>query len=349
MDLPDGRSRERARYRLISEPKPEPVAERDSTADDTSTVTGATVGDDSTMAGVVVDVDELLARCHFPSAGTTVTCAVSGGADSLALLVLACRGGLLVTAVHVDHGLRAESAAEAEVVRAAAQRFGARFRAETVSIEPGPDLEQRARLARRQAVGAEAMTGHTADDQAETVLINLLRGAGLHGLGAMVPDRRHPLLGLRRWETDALCRELGLEPIRDPSNEDTRFVRNRIRHEVLPLLADVARRDPVPLLVRTADHARAVAADLDTLAADVDPTDAKALRRLPRTVAGQALRRWLTSARSHPPTAADLQRVMAVVDGAVRACQISGGRRVARTGGVLRLESIEQAGQPGIR
>ncbi len=289
-------------------------------------------------AVIDVDVDELLARCRFPPPGTEVTCAVSGGPDSLALLALACRVGLSVTAVHVDHGLRPDSAAEADVVRAAAERYGARFRAETVSIDPGSDLEQRARLARREAVGADAMTGHTADDQAETVLINLLRGAGLHGLGAMDPDHRHPLLELRRWETEALCRKLGLETVDDPTNQDPRFVRNRIRNEVLPLLADVGRRDPVPLLARTADHARAVAADLDTLAADVDPTDARALRRLPATVAGQALRRWLTSHRGHPPTAADLQRVMAVVEGSVRACEISGGRRVARTGGVLRIE-----------
>lgn len=285
-----------------------------------------------------IDIDELLARCRFPPPGTEVTCAVSGGADSLALLALARRAGLSVTAVHVDHGLRPDSAAEAEVVRAAAERFGARFRAETVSIEPGPDLEQRSRLARREVVGVDAMTGHTADDQAETVLINLLRGSGLHGLRAMVPGHRHPLLELRRRETEMLCRKLGLETVRDPSNRDRRFVRNRIRHEVLPLLADVTRRDPVPLLVRTANHARAVADDLDTLVADIDPTDARALRRLPDTLAGQALRRWLTSDRGHPPTSADLQRVMAVVDGSVRACEISGGRRVARTGGVLRLE-----------
>ena len=75
--------------------------------------------------------DELLGRCTFPPPGTPIVCAVSGGADSLSLLVLACAAGMVVTAVHVDHGLRPGSAAEADIVAAAAGRFGAAFRAVT--------------------------------------------------------------------------------------------------------------------------------------------------------------------------------------------------------------------------
>src|SRR5205085_8899120 len=121
----------------------------------------------------------LLGRCVFPGAGTVVTCAVSGGADSLALLVLAVGAGCEVTAVHVDHGLREGSAAEADLVRAAAARFGAGFVAERVMVAPGANLEARARAARYGVLPADVLTGHTADDQAETVLLNLLRGAGL--------------------------------------------------------------------------------------------------------------------------------------------------------------------------
>ena len=139
----------------------------------------------------------LLARCDFPAAGTDVTCAVSGGADSLALLVLATHAGCRVTAVHVDHGIRPGSAGEAEVVRAAAERFGADFRAEAVAVVPGPNLEARARAARYGVLPPDVLTGHTADDQAETVLLNLARGAGLDGLAGMAPARR-PLRRLRR-------------------------------------------------------------------------------------------------------------------------------------------------------
>src|SRR5205085_1693216 len=114
----------------------------------------------------------LLDRCWFPPAGSEVTCAVSGGPDSLALLVLAVHAGCSVTAVHVDHGLRAGSDAEADVVAAAAHRFGARFRAERVAVGAGPNLEARARAARYRMLPSDVLTGHTADDQAETVLLN---------------------------------------------------------------------------------------------------------------------------------------------------------------------------------
>lgn len=275
---------------------------------------------------------QLSARCRFPAPGTEVVCAVSGGADSLALLVLACAASLDVIAVHVDHGLRPGSAAEAGIVAAAAERFGARFRSETVSVEPGSDLENRARRARFDVLGPDAMTGHTADDQAETVLINLLRGAGLDGIAAMEPGFRHPILALRRSETVALCSELGLTPVDDPSNRDPRFVRNRIRHEVLPLLADIGERDPVPLLARSADLARAVAADLDTLASRLDPTDCRALGAALPSAAHQALRRWLQGTSGYPPSAAELDRVMAVVRGDAVACEIEPGLRIARSG-----------------
>src|SRR4051812_600660 len=179
---------------------------------------------------------ELLARCEFPAIGP-VTCAVSGGADSLALLILARAAGLEATAVHVDHGLRPGSAAEASVVADAAERLGAGFRAATARIEPGPNLEERARAARYAQLPDDVLTGHTADDQAETVLLNLLRGAGLDGLCGMGPGR-HPIIGLRRAETRALCREVGLTPAEDVSNDDPSFRRNRVRHELLPLLDD---------------------------------------------------------------------------------------------------------------
>src|SRR3954447_2538752 len=202
---------------------------------------------------------ELLARCEFPAIGP-VTCAVSGGADSLALLILARAAGLEATAVHVDHGLRPGSAAEASVVADAAERLGAGFRAATARIEPGPNLEERARSARYAQLPDDVLTGHTADDQAETVLLNLLRGAGLDGLCGMRRDGRRPLLGLRRAETAALCAATGFEPVQDPTNPDPRFRRNRVRHELLPLIDDIAARDIVPVLARQAEL---LAADAD--------------------------------------------------------------------------------------
>lgn len=266
-----------------------------------------------------------------------MTCAVSGGADSLALLVLATAAGCDVTAVHVDHGLRADSARDADVVAGAAAAFGAAFRAEHVDVDDGPNLEERARDARFAALPDGVLTGHTADDQAETVLLNMLRGAGLDGLSGMGPGR-HPIIRLRRRETRSLCAGLGLTPVEDPSNADPRFRRNRVRRELLPLLDDLAERDVAALLARQADLLREEATLLDDLAASLDPTDARALAAAPAPLARRAVRSWLRDGR--PPASAAVERVLAVARGEARATDVGGGRRVARTGGRLRLESV---------
>jgi tRNA(Ile)-lysidine synthase len=279
----------------------------------------------------------LAARSLFLPAGSPLVCGVSGGADSLALLVLAVASGCRVTAVHVDHGLRAGSAAEADVVSEAARRFGASFRAETVVVTEGPNLEARARAARRAVLGEDAATGHTADDQAETVLANLLRGAGVHGLSGMRAGARHPILGLRRSETVALCGHRGLEPVVDPSNQDPRFLRNRIRHELLPLCSALAGRDLVPVLARQAELLAGDADLLDALSELVDPTDGRAVAEAPESVARRAVRSWLRGDAEHPPSSAAVERVLSVARGEARATELPGGQRVSRSGGRLSL------------
>src|SRR4029077_14242725 len=101
-------------------------------------------------------------------------------------------------------------------------------------VEPGPNLEERARQARRGVLPPGYATVHTADDQAEPVVRNLLRGAVLDGLAGMRAGPTHPLLGLRRAETHALCREAGLVPVSDPTNERPDLRRNRARHAGRP-------------------------------------------------------------------------------------------------------------------
>ncbi|MEA2932235.1 MAG: tRNA(Ile)-lysidine synthase, partial [Actinomycetota bacterium] len=237
---------------------------------------------------------------------------MSGGADSLALLVLAVAAGCVATAVHVDHGLRAGSAAEADVVRDVADAVGAAFRGERVVVAPGPNLEARARAARYQVLPDDVLTGHTADDQAETVLLNLVRGAGLDGLAGIAPGPRHPILGLRRHQTHGLCLALGLAPVDDPSNADPAHRRNRVRHELMPLLDAVAERDVAAVLARQAPLLRDEAELLDGLAAALDPADARTVAAAPVALARRALRRWLTAGCEHPPEAATVERVLAV-------------------------------------
>jgi len=270
-----------------------------------------------------------------------VTCAVSGGPDSLALLVLATKAGCAVTAVHVDHGLRPGSASEADVVRAAADRFGARFEARTATVPSGPNVEARARAARYAVLPPDVLTGHTADDQAETILLNLIRGAGLDGLRGM-PVAQRPLIRVRRQETQTLCDELGLSPVVDPTNRDLSLRRNRIRHDLLPLLDDIACRDVVEVMGRQAELLADDAALLDALSEAIDPTDVASLRAAPLPLARRAVRRWLragTDAEHHPPDAATIDRVLSVARGEGRGTDVGGGRRVTRSLGRLTIEA----------
>ena len=271
-----------------------------------------------------------------------LVCAVSGGADSAALLALACRSAqrrgsraAAVSAVHIDHGLRPEGPAEAAKVEALCEQLGAGFSLVQLDLAPGANLQARARDARHAALGPHALLGHTADDQAETVLLQLLRGGALDALAAMRADRR-PLLGLRRTDTERVCELIGYEPITDPSNADARFWRSRVRHEVIPLLCDIAGRDVVPLLARGSDLAAADADLLGVLAADIDPTSAAELREAPAALARRAVRAWLRT--DHPPDSATVERVLEVARHASRATEVGGGRRVTRSADRLRLE-----------
>ncbi|WP_419918542.1 tRNA lysidine(34) synthetase TilS [Candidatus Poriferisocius sp.] len=277
-------------------------------------------------------IPELLGRCTFPPAGTLVDCAVSGGPDSLTLLVLSREAGCRVTAWHVDHGIRPDSAAEAEVVASTAKRWGAAFETRTANCKPGPNLEARARMTRYGVLPEGVLTGHTADDQAETVLLNLMRGAGPAGLAGIDPTRR-PLLAIRRHETRALCDSLGLEAVQDPSNLDPTHSRNRIRHELLPLLCDIAKRDVVPIIARSAGLMGNLRDLLDQLATTIDPTDARAVAEAPETLAQVALRRWIQSETGsrYPPDAATIDRVLAVARNQSRSTDVGGGWRISRS------------------
>jgi tRNA(Ile)-lysidine synthase len=278
-----------------------------------------------------------------------VVVACSGGPDSLGLLAIAARAGLVPVAAYVDHGLRPDSARDGAVVHAAAAALGVRARSVVVRVLQGGNLEARARDARYRALetvrleehATAILVAHTADDQAETVLLNLVRGSGASGLAGM-PARRgtvvRPLLGTRRAELHAYCDASGLVPVDDPTNRDPAYRRNWVRHELLPSLADGAQRDLVPVLTRQAAVLRAEADLLDELgdavlaeAGGIEPA-ARVLAGAHPAVARRAVRRWLGSP---PPSLAEVERVMAVARGECRAAQLAGGRRVWRRAGVM--------------
>jgi tRNA(Ile)-lysidine synthase len=249
-----------------------------------------------------------------------------------------------VTAHHVDHGLRSSSSDEAAIAVNIAHSLDIHCVVHRVEVDASHNLEAHARAARHAVLPPDALTGHTLDDQAETLLIRLLRGAGSDGLSAITPVPQHPILGLHRHDTVALCDDVGIAPVIDPSNDDPSMWRNRIRHEVLPLLNDIAERDLVPILSRTADVLRHDAEFLNGLAAEIDPTDANALCDADPVLATRALRQWLTR-DGYPPNAAAIQRVLGVARGDAIACEIDGGIRIARKHRRLRIITPDTSGE----
>lgn len=284
-------------------------------------------------------VRSLLPATRFSVVGpdsAPVACAVSGGADSLSLLVLARAAGLSVTAYHVDHGLRPGSDREGDVVARLAASLGAHFVSLRADLADGPNLEARARDARRALMPPGVLTGHTADDQAETILMNLMRGSSTEGLSGMRFDHTKPLLNLRRRDTEALCESLGLTVVHDPSNADPRFQRNRVRHELLPLMADIARRDVAAIVSREARYLGEDDDFLHDLAHTIDVHDAQQLAAAPLPLARRAIRRWL--AQPYPPDAATVERVLDVARGLTPGCDVGAGRQVRRSQQRLRLQ-----------
>ncbi len=299
-------------------------------------------------------IQELLARSPVLGeyAGAPVVVACSGGADSVALLALAMHAGAAAVAVHVDHGLRVDSALDFACVQEAAARLGGgHAMLRTIAVCDGANVEARARDARyRELEGARAaldaravLVAHTMDDQAETVLLGVLRGSAAAGLGGM-PVRRgsivRPLLGVRRSETAALCAQLGLRTVVDPMNAHTRFQRAWLRHELLPSLSARAERDLVPVLARQADVLRSESDYLDAeaqraLQAAGDPPRARSLAALDPVIARRAVR---IVCGSPPVSLAHVDAVLDVVRGARLAHELPGGRTVRRRGGCLVIE-----------
>lgn len=186
------------------------------------------------------------------SRGDLVLVACSGGPDSAGLLValtqLSEPLGIRLHAASVDHGLRASASQDVRVAERQAESLGVAFTGLRVVVPEGPSLQAQARKARYNAlrqlaesIGAcRIAVGHTADDQAETVLMRLLRGVGLRGLRGVLPARDdgvvRPLIDCRRDAVAALAQSRLSSIACDPSNQDPRFERVRLRQELMPLL-----------------------------------------------------------------------------------------------------------------
>ena len=253
--------------------------------------------------------------------------ACSGGPDSLALVHVLARLAddfrISLRVASVDHGIRPEAAEEVARVGAFASSLGLPFSPVRVEVARGPSLQGCARRARYDALLALARehearvvaVGHTLDDQAETVIGRMIRGAGVGGLAGIAPARAdgvvRPLIDCRRVDVEAHLSRHGLTPVRDPSNDDQGFERVRIRQHVLPLLVA---EDPqlVAHLGELADDARAldgwIASEVDRLlAAQPRPVPVSVLRDAPRPLRRAALRRLALDTTGRDPGRAHLE------------------------------------------
>jgi tRNA(Ile)-lysidine synthase len=309
----------------------------------------------------------------FGGSLTRVTIACSGGADSLALAVgaIAEIDDSMLDAVTVDHQLQDGSAGQA--VRTAAQLHDIGYgtvRIDTVTVGSLGGPEAAARAARYQALRPDpealgsahhaVLLAHTADDQAETVLLGLGRGSGPRSIAGMSPWRApwgRPLLGLRRRDTENACREAGLAVWADPQNLDPAFTRVRLRREVLPLLEDVLGGGVPGALARTASLLAEDLQALDHLAArllaDVWQTggvvDLEALGGHPVALRRRALRAWADAVGAKALTAEHLLRLDALATGQRRngAVRLPGALDAVRTGTSLRVVPVAP-GQVGL-
>ncbi len=327
------------------------------------------------LAGFAQSLAKEWRRLGLPAANARVVVAVSGGADSVALLlsmnelVDANKLRLKLFVAHLDHSLRKDSRADARWVKALARRLGHESLARRVNVKAlaagsGDNLEQAARRARYKFLAKVAkekqavvvLTAHTMDDQAETVVLNLLRGSGMDGLSGMEPARQlgegseiilaRPLLGwARRTDTENYCRSLAVEFLTDEMNTDEKFTRVRVRRQLLPQMESFNPKI-VEGLARTAELLREDFAALDRAASRLlelaieDGAGSRLridlLALAPTALRRRALRQWIEQGRG------DLKRIERVHVLAVESLLFGdrGGRVIELPGGpkVLRRQ-----------
>lgn len=294
---------------------------------------------------------------HFGLERRSVLIAVSGGADSTALLVgtarVSERLGLTVEVATLDHGLRPEAAEEVRAVERLAALHGLACHVRQLHLRAGASVEQRAREARYAALEAirserglaAVATAHTASDQAETLLMRLSRGASLRGAAGILPRRGtlvRPLLERTREELEAFLREQAVSFVVDPMNVDRRLFRSRIRHEVLPALSQAA---GFGVTERLASFARLAAED-DALLGEMADTawrrlvlpdgslDAVGVRALEPPLRRRVLSRLLAQAGALVDDAT-LGRVLDAVEQG-RSATLSAGLQLRAAGGSVR-------------
>ena len=288
----------------------------------------------------------------------TVICAVSGGADSMALLfamyLMREKLHIRLEAAHFNHGLRGpESDRDEAFVRQFCDRYEIPLHCERGAVEPGPKgLEAAAREARYrflESLSGKIATAHTADDNAETVLMHLVRGTGLKGLGGITPVRGkviRPMLTVTRREVQAFLEEYHVTYVTDSTNEEDDFLRNRLRHRVMPLLQQENPRlseniSAMALQLRQDEQA------LQILAGEELPPVSQ-LRQLPDALQSRLIAAFLVRSGVKEPERSHIDQARSLVysDNPSARAQFPGGVRICRDYDRLRLWQEAEVWQP---
>lgn len=300
-----------------------------------------------------------LRRYAMVEAGDTVWCAVSGGADSMALLwalyLLKEEWDLTLSAAHFNHHLRgAESDRDEQFVRDFCSGYGIPLHVGSGQVVPGEKgLEAAARDARYaflQTLPGKIATAHTADDNAETVLMHLIRGTGLKGLGGISPARNNlirPMLTVTRAEVEAFLAEYAVDYIHDSSNSTDEFLRNRLRHHVMLLLKaenPKLSQNLSAMALRLREDEQALS-DLSRL----EQPEVEKLRAMAPSVRARALEDFLKSSGVREPEATHIRLLESLVfsDNPSARANFPGGITIGRNYGLL--EVISETPAPAVQ
>ena len=287
-----------------------------------------------------------------------VTCALSGGADSVALLfalyLLKDKLNIQLSAAHFNHHLRGEESQRDEnFVRDFCDRYDIPLTVGEGQIVPGKKgLEAAARDARYaflRSLPGKIATAHTADDNAETVLMHLVRGTGLKGLGGIAPVNGsviRPMLTCTRQDVEDFCAEWCLNFITDSSNEGDDFLRNRLRHHVMPLL----KQENPRLAENTSAMALRLRQDEDCLSqlAELPEMDVETLRTMHPALRKRALESFLKQSGVREPEASHIAQAESLVFSPKPSAfaRFPGGVTIGRNYGLLQVQSRAEALAP---
>ena len=290
--------------------------------------------------------------------GDKVTCAISGGADSVALLfalyLLKDKLNIQLSAAHFNHHLRGEESQRDEnFVRDFCDRYDIPLTVGHGTIVPGKKgLEAAARDARYaflRSLPGKIATAHTADDNAETVLMHMVRGTGLKGLGGIAPVNGNvirPLLTCTRQDVEDFCAEWCLNFITDSSNEGDDFLRNRLRHHVMPLL----KQENPRLAENTSAMALRLRQDESCLSslAELPEMDVETLRNMHPALRKRALESFLKRSGVREPEASHIAQAESLVFSPKPSAfaRFPGGVTIGRNYGLLQVQSRAEALEP---